>query len=110
MALNKIAVIKALLLFNKIINADIEHTANHGINSFIQSFNKYDDDDKIKLFQVFGLGRKSDGGWESVFIQLDRLTQDQKVIWENGNVDIPNSSFMLTPEENDNHLYQIGFY
>ncbi len=101
MALHRTAVETAWYLFR-----DILDVGGMRINSFISSFDT--EEDRQRTGNVFGSGRKTDDGWDSVFIQLGEFTPDQRRIWEEGKGKVPNSSFVNEP--NEHGVWQIGFF
>lgn len=101
MALHKTAVNKAWYLFRDILAAE-----GMSINSFIREYDK--EVDQLTVGVVLGAGRKSDDGWENLFIQLKYFTLEQRRIWDEGKDKIPNSHWV--PEQNEHGVWQIGFF
>jgi len=101
MALHKTAVEKAWHLFHDMLKAE-----RMPINSFIREYDK--EEDLLTVGVVLGAGRRSDDGWENLFIQLVDFTPEQRCIWDEGKDKIPNSHW--DPEQNEHGVWQIGFF
>lgn len=82
MALSKKAVEKAWYILN-----EINPKAN---NSFIC---KHDETDPFKENTIIGLGKKEDGGWENVFINVKDITIGQIEKFKKRRKEIPNTYF-----------------
>ncbi|MFI5141931.1 MAG: hypothetical protein ACHQII_06205 [Bacteroidia bacterium] len=83
MALCKQAVEKAWYVLNT-----INPKAN---NSFICPHDKHDE---FKTDTIIGIDKKSDGGWENVFMNVKDITAEQLEIFEARKKEVPNSSFI----------------
>jgi hypothetical protein len=60
-------------------------------NSFVES---YDEENPLKDDTIIGLGKKADGGWENIFINVTNLKPEQRAIFEERKSEVPNSSFI----------------
>lgn len=96
MALNKHNVEKAWYILNE-VNPNAR-------NSFI---NEYDESDPLKEDTIIGVDRKSDDGWENVFINVRNITQDQLDIFNNRKKEVSNSSFI---RKKGDGITRIGFF
>ena len=56
---------------------------------------------------VLGIGKKIDGGWESVFINIKTATVEQLNEWNRRKREIPNSSSMHVVQPG---IWRIGFF
>lgn len=57
--------------------------------------------------RVFGRDRKSDGGWESVFIYINNPTQEQLDLFERRKNEISNTPFVRA---GDNGSTKLGWF
>lgn len=81
MALSAKSVNKAITILRK-----VDKTLPAGI--------VYDRGSINKQPRVFGRDRKSDGGWESVYIYVNNITESQLSIFNSQKGNIPNTSFI----------------
>lgn len=56
---------------------------------------------------VFGIDKKEDGGWESLFVNIKGITQHQEAIWNEFKKGIPNSHSL---HEVKPGITRLGFY
>jgi len=96
MALSESSVLKAWRILN-----EINPAAN---NSFISH---YDEDEPLRLDAIIGYDRKSDGGWENVFINVRNISQEQLETFKSRAREIPNSFFI---DDKGNGITRIGWF
>ncbi|SEC66251.1 hypothetical protein SAMN04489761_3433 [Tenacibaculum sp. MAR_2009_124] len=96
MGLSKSSVIKAKKILSEIIETDCIKELPYG---------KWDcKDTKI----ILCYDKKSDGGYENVFINIKDISEDQKEYFNTRKNEIGNSSFLKEPDENN--LTALGWF
>ena len=83
MALSKTSVQKAWEILN-----EINPLAN---NSFVA---EHDENNKYQENMILGFGRKEDGGWENIFMNIRHITVEQRGLFEDLRHKISNTSFI----------------
>lgn len=73
-------------------------------NSFIQT---YDKEDEFKEDTIIGFDKKSDDGWENIWMNVKDITPAQIKIFEAKKDDVGNSSFM---RHKINGITRIGWF
>ena len=71
-------------------------------------FDVIDDENEYQTGIVLGHGRKGDGGWEHIFLNVRNVTVEQLAMFEQKKHDIPNSSFKsYIPEKG---IIRLGWF
>jgi len=96
MALSKENVQKGWRILN-----EVNPMAN---NSFISEF---DPEDPFRENLIIGEDKKSDGGWECIFLNIINITPDQISIFERRKNEVHNSSFF---NYKGNGITRIGWF
>lgn len=67
----------------------------------------YDDGNPLEENLIIGVDKKSDDGWENVFINIRNITAEQMAIFERRKKEIPNSSFVRNKGDG---ITRIGWF
>jgi hypothetical protein len=96
MALSQTSVRKAVNIFEEIAGPLKSAFIEQG-----QTDNRYDQQ------KLIGSDKKEDGGWESIFINIKDISNEQLELWDSRKTQINNSSFC---NEVQPGITRIGFY
>lgn len=97
MALNRENVHKAWYILNE-INPNAR-------NSFVADFKNLRD--QLQEDTIIGYGKKSDDGWENIFMNVKEISPEQLEIFERRKKEVHNSSFI---DREENGVTRIGWF